>query len=40
MKKEKYERVETAITEFHTEDVVMTSGIEYESHEIPIMLNK
>lgn len=39
MKKEKYERTELEVIEFHTEDVIMTSGIEYEDDELPIVKN-
>ena len=40
MKKEKYERTELDITEFLTEDVIMTSGIEYEDDEIQFLPNR
>ena len=36
MKKEKYERTELEVVEFETEDVIMTSGIEYEDDELPL----
>lgn len=36
MKKEKYERTEMEVIEFQTEDVIMTSGFEYEDDELPI----
>ena len=38
--KEKYERTELEIIKFQTEDVIMTSGIEYEDDEIPFMPNR
>ena len=40
MNKEKYERTELDVFEFQTEDVIMTSGIEYEDDEIPLMQTK
>lgn len=40
MKKEKYERTEMEVIEFQTEDVIMTSGIEYEDDELPITSNR
>lgn len=40
MKKEKYERTELEVVEFETEDVIMTSGIEYEDDELPLTLNR
>ena len=39
MKKEKYERTELEVVEFETEDVIMTSGIEYEDDELPLTPN-
>lgn len=39
MKKEKYELSEMEVIEFQTEDVIMTSGIEYEDDELPITKN-
>ena len=40
MKKEKYERTELDIIKFQTEDVIMTSGLDYEDDETPIMSTK
>lgn len=40
MKKEKYERTELEVVEFETEDVIMTSGIEYEDDELPFIPNR
>lgn len=40
MKKEKYERTELEVIEFQTEDVIMTSGIELEDDELPLIPNK
>ncbi len=40
MKKEKYERTEMEVIKFQTEDVIMTSGIDYEDDELPITSNK
>ena len=37
MEKEKYERTEIDIFKFQTEDVIMTSRIDYEDDELPIM---
>lgn len=37
MKKEKYERTELEVVEFETEDVIMTSGIDYEDDELPLI---
>ena len=36
MKKEKYERTELEVIQFQTEDVIMTSVLEYESDELPL----
>lgn len=36
MKKETYERTELELIRFQTEDVIMTSGIEYEEDETPL----
>ncbi len=36
MKKEKYECTEMEVVKFQTEDVIMTSGIDYEDDELPI----
>lgn len=36
MKIEKYERTELEIIQFQTEDVIMTSGLEYEEDELPL----
>lgn len=35
MKKEKYERTEMEVIAFQTEDILNTSGIEYEEDELP-----
>ena len=40
MKKEKYERTELEVVEFETEDVIMTSGIDYEDDELPLIPNR
>ena len=40
MKKEKYERTELEVVEFETEDVIMTSGIDYEDDELPLAPNR
>ena len=40
MKKEKYERTELEIIKFQTEDVIMTSGLEYEADELPLSPNR
>ena len=40
MKKEKYERTELEVVEFETEDVIMTSGIDYEDDELPLTQNR
>ena len=40
MKKEKYERTELDIIEFLTEDVIMTSGLDYEDDETPLLPNR
>ena len=40
MKKEKYERTELEIIRFLTEDIIMTSGIEYEDDELPLTPNR
>ena len=37
MMKEKYERTELEIIRFLTEDVIMTSGPEYEEDETPLI---
>ena len=37
MNKEKYERTELDVFEFQTEDVIMTSGIEYEDDETQLI---
>ena len=39
MKKEKYERTELEIIKFQTEDVIMTSSIDYEEDELPLVPN-
>ena len=36
MEKEKYERTEIDIFKFQTEDVIMTSGIDYEDDDLQI----
>ena len=38
MKKEKYERTELEVIEFRTEDVIMTSGMDYEDDELPFQV--
>lgn len=40
MNKESYERTELEIIKFQTEDVIMTSGIEYEDDELPLTPNR
>lgn len=40
MKKEKYERTELEVIEFQTEDVIMTSGMDYEDDELPFIPNR
>lgn len=40
MEKEKYERTELDIIVFQTEDVITTSGIEYEDDELPFIPNR
>lgn len=40
MKKEKYERTELEVVEFETEDVIMTSSIDYEDDELPLTPNR
>ena len=40
MKKEKYERTELEVIEFRTEDVIMTSGMDYEDDELPFIPNR
>ena len=40
MKKEKYERTELEVIRFQTEDVIMTSGLEYEEDELPLSPNR
>ena len=40
MKKEKYERTELEVIKFQTEDVIMTSGPEYEDDELPLTPNR
>ena len=37
MQKEKYERTQMDIIEFQTEDVIMTSGLDYEDDETPLI---
>ena len=37
VEKEKYERTELEIFKFQTEDVIMTSGLDYEEDELPII---
>ena len=39
MKKEKYERTELEIIKFQTEDIIMTSNIDYEDDELPFVPN-
>ena len=40
MKKEKYERTELEIIKFQTEDVIMTSNMDYEDDELPFVPNR
>ena len=40
MVKEKYERTELEIIRFLTEDVIMTSGIDYEDDELEFLPNR
>ena len=40
MKKEKYERTELEVIAFETEDVIMTSNIDYEDDELPFVPNR
>ena len=40
MKKEKYERTELEVIKFVTEDVLLTSGIDYEDDELPLTSNR
>lgn len=40
MKKEKYERTELEVIKFQTEDVIMTSGMDYEDDELPFIPNR
>ena len=37
MNKEKYERTELEVTRFETEDVIMTSGVDYDEYEDGIL---
>lgn len=37
MNKEKYERTEFEVTRFETEDVIMTSGVDYDEYEDDIL---
>ena len=40
MKKEEYERTELDIIRFQTEDVIMSSSIDYEDDETPFIPNR
>lgn len=40
MQKEIYESTELEIIKFQTEDVIMTSGIDYEDDELPFVPNR
>ena len=40
MKKEKYERTDLEIIKFQTEDVIMTSNMDYEEDELPFAPNR
>lgn len=40
MKKEKYERTYMEVIEFQTEDILNTSGFEYEDDELEFIPNK
>ena len=40
MKKEKYECTELEIIKFQTEDVIMTSALEYEDDGLPLSPNR
>lgn len=40
MEKEKYEHIELEIIKFQTDDVITTSGIDYEEDELPFVPNK
>lgn len=39
MNKEKYDRTELEIIKFQTQDVIMTSGLDYEDDELPFVPN-
>ena len=39
MNKEKYDRTELEIIKFQTQDVIMTSGSDYEDDELPFVPN-
>ena len=40
MEKDIYERTDLEIIKFHTEDVILTSGIDYEEDELPFVPNR
>ncbi len=40
MEKDIYERTDLEIIKFQTEDVIMTSGIDYEEDELPFVPNR
>ena len=40
MEKDIYERTDLEIIKFQTEDVIMTSGIDYEDDELPFVPNR
>lgn len=40
MEKDIYERADLEIIKFQTEDVILTSGIDYEEDELPFVPNR
>lgn len=40
MEKDIYERTDLEIIKFQTEDVILTSGIDYEDDELPFVPNR
>lgn len=40
MEKDIYERTDLEIIRFQTEDVILTSGIDYEEDELPFVPNR
>lgn len=40
MEKDIYERTDLEIIKFQTEDVILTSGIDYEEDELPFVPNR